>query len=128
MGYLAENSPIAVTDIVRFLRMPEEITKGRHTYIISVKGDFLSGENISDGDYLIIESRNDIVDGEIALILLDRNHVTLRRISKEGEKLVLQPTKECLQTDIVEEKSVKILGAVIGVFRNYLNNKTKNEI
>jgi repressor LexA len=88
--------------------------------MLTIQGDYLSGENISDGDYVVIESKDNAEDGDMALIRIDRNNVALRRIFRENGKLILQSTNPKMQTKIVQEKDVDILGVLIAVFRNYL--------
>ena len=41
MVYLAENSPVENIDIVRFMRIPEKLSKGRNTYILTIQGDYI---------------------------------------------------------------------------------------
>ena len=117
IGCLSENAPIENYEMVKFMKMPEEISLKKYTYILKVKGDFLSGEKIWNGDYIIIESKDEANDDEQVLIRLEKKHVTLRRILKENKKFILQPTNPEMKTLVVKETDVKILGVMIGVFR-----------
>ena len=47
----------------------------KETYVLQVKGDSMIEEQIRDGDYVIVESRQTARDGEMVIALLDGENV-----------------------------------------------------
>ncbi|MBU1628419.1 transcriptional repressor LexA [bacterium] len=120
MGSLTEGKPIESTEMIEYLRLPEKFSKGRRVYLLKVVGNFFSEMLIGDGDYVVIESKTDFMDGQIALIRLDKRNITLRKVSMEGGKIKIHPLNLEREEKFVDEPEVIILGVVIGVIRDYL--------
>jgi repressor LexA len=106
--------------MIEYMKLPEKVTKGRRVYLLEVKGDFFQDEFITNGDYVVIESTNKFKDGQIALVRLSENNVTLRRVTREKGQMILHPLNSDTKPKTADENNVKILGVVIAVFRNYL--------
>ena len=48
-------------------------------------------DDIADGDYVIVESREEAHNGEMVVALIDDESVTLKRFYQEGPNIRLQP-------------------------------------
>ena len=69
---------------------PPPMTRGRtSTFALQVLGDFLSGEGIRDGDYLICEDRQAADEGETAVMRTPKGHITYGRFRAADEYPVL---------------------------------------
>ena len=94
----------------------------KHAHAFIIKGDFMSGEGIFDGDYVVIESRKEIEDGDIAFIYQDMENAILSRVYKDKGNVILQPSNPNMKLRILEETKIKIQGVVIGIIRCYFKH------
>ena len=78
-------------------------------------------DHLCDGDFVVIERRENARNGEQVVALLDSGEATLKRFYKEGAKIRLQPANTTMEPRIVEADRVKVQGVVIGVLRSYQN-------
>jgi len=120
MGVVTEGAPIETSRMIEYFRLPTQLCKERRVYMLEVKGQFYTGELIGDGDYVVIESKSKFNDGQIVLLTLDKKNVSMRRVSRKKDKLVLHSPCPSIKQKEVNESDARILGVVIGVFRNYL--------
>jgi repressor LexA len=91
-------------------------------YVLRVRGDSMIDDHLCDGDFVVIERRENARNGEQVVALLDSGEATLKRFYKEhGGKIRLQPANAKLEPRIVDSGRVKIQGVVIGVLRSYQN-------
>ena len=119
LGSIAAGAPIEAVEDARTIGIPLELLRGKHTYVLRVKGDSMVDEHIIDGDYAVVESRSYADNGEIAVILLDRENVTLKRIYRERGYIRLQPANPNMEPMILKDEDVRIQGVVVGVIRKY---------
>jgi repressor LexA len=76
-------------------------------------------DHIADGDYVIVESREEAHNGEMVVALIDGENVTLKRFYKEGTNVRLQPANPGLDPLVVEASRVRIQGIVAAIMRKY---------
>jgi repressor LexA len=76
-------------------------------------------DHLCDGDYVVIERRENARNGEQVVALLDTGEATLKRFYKEGNKIRLQPANKTMEPRIVDANQCKVQGVVIGVLRSY---------
>ncbi|MBU1626611.1 transcriptional repressor LexA, partial [bacterium] len=120
MGIITEGSPIETSRMIEYYRLPVQLCKERRVYMLEVKGDFYSNELIGDGDYVVIESKSKFDDNQIVLLNLDKKNVTIRKITRKKDKLFLHSPNPKIDEKTMDESEIRVLGVVIGVFRNYL--------
>lgn len=119
LGYVAAGEPIEV------IADPEEITVpssmiGKHkNYVLKVRGSSMIDEHIQDGDYVIVEERPEVRNGELVIALVDGESVTLKKFYRETGQIRLQPANPDLQPIFLKEEQVRIQGVVVGVMRRY---------
>ena len=89
-------------------------------YVLRVRGESMIDDHLCDGDYVVIERRENARNGEQVVALLDSGEATLKRFYKEGgDQVRLQPANSTMEPRIVEADRCKIQGVVIGVLRSY---------
>ena len=76
-------------------------------------------EHIQDGDYVVIEQREEARNGETVIALIDGESSTLKKFYREGNKIRLQPANPDLAPLYVDEAQLQIQGVVVGVMRKY---------
>lgn len=90
----------------------EIVTHPAATFYGRVSGDSMIGENIEDGDLLVIDRSIDPLDGDLAVCCLDGDF-TLKRIRLETDRVWLIPANESFDPILVTpDRSIEIWGVV----------------
>lgn len=119
-GYVAAGRPIEAVAAPETLAVPEEFLPRRGScYVLRVQGDSMIDEHIADGDYIIVEAREEALDGEMVVALIDGENVTLKRIYREGGTVRLQPSNPGMPPMILDAARVRVQGVVAGVMRKF---------
>lgn len=88
-----------------------------YTYALQTEGDFLNEEFICDGDFLLIEARDEPQDGERVLIKINQQELLIRHYYPEGQYIRLESASH--QTLILNPTNITILGILVGLIRTY---------
>lgn len=99
----------------------EEVTRKearQGDYYLKVQGDSMNGSRIYDGDLVYVKSCSDVNSGEIAVVLVDRQEVTIKKIIKKEDSLLLvasNPTYEprLFHGEGLRNGRIQILGKVL---------------
>jgi repressor LexA len=123
VGEIAAGGPLlADQHIEDYVAVPEPLSRGGEEFILRVKGDSMVGAGILDGDFVVVQRRQDARDGEIVVALADADEsadeATVKRFFREDGRVRLQPENDALEPIYADH--VQILGKVIGVFRHVL--------
>jgi repressor LexA len=120
LGRVAAGSPIEAITASETIFVPEDMVGRRDTYVLQVKGDSMIDEQIRDGDFVIVENRKSVRDGEMVIALVDGENATLKKLYREGGGMVrLQPANARLKPLVLDQDRLSIQGVVIGVLRKY---------
>ena len=87
----------------------------RASYALQVKGDSMIEDGIFDGDYVLVEKRNDARNGETVVAILENNEATLKRFYRQKNRFKLEPANAALEPIYTDK--VEIRGVVVGVVR-----------
>ncbi|MDR2597130.1 MAG: transcriptional repressor LexA [Treponema sp.] len=93
-----------------------QLKKNKKYFALKVKGDSMSGAGILEGDTAIIEEQSTVLNGEIAVAVIDEA-VTLKRFYRESSRIRLQAENPAYKP--IYSQEVKILGRLSGIIRNY---------
>lgn len=85
-------------------------------YMLQVKGDSMIGADIDSGDYVVIEEVNQIENQQIGAIYYNGG-VTLKRVVKMGETVLLMSENPKYEPIHVEEDDFKIMGKLLGIVK-----------
>jgi repressor LexA len=120
LGTVAAGQPIEAIEVEETIDVPPELLagRGRH-YALRVAGDSMIEDQICDGDYVIVESRDEARDGETVVALIAGSDVTLKKLYRDGSKVRLEPANERLQPIVVPAEDVQVRGVVRGLIRRY---------
>jgi len=109
---------MAVENMDGYIRMPRSSLKDSEKYFaLRVIGDSMEEAGILDGDTAIIEQKNMVQNGEIAVVMLD-DAVTLKKFYRENARVKLQPANS-KYTPIYCSRDVRILGRLAHIMRSY---------
>lgn len=90
-------------------------------YCLRVKGDSMIGANIYDGDIVFISKSYDFVQDQIyAIERLDHNEASLKRITQDGDTLILNPCNPEYHAMVTDYEKVRIIGRCVGVLHKYV--------
>jgi repressor LexA len=121
LGVVAAGQPIeAVTD-QETLTVPEDLVGrgGRH-YVLRVRGDSMVEEQIRDGDYVIVNSRNTAENGDMVVALVHGDSATVKKFYRERDgRIRLQPANVTMEPMYFPSHDVVVQGIVVGVIRRY---------
>ncbi len=121
LGSIAAGSPIEAVENREELDLETMFHSRNGVYVLKVRGESMIDDHLCDGDYVIIERRENARNGEQVVALLDTGEATLKRFYKEGSKIRLQPANSSMEPRIVDANRCKVQGVVIGVLRSYTN-------
>jgi repressor LexA len=88
-------------------------------FALRVRGDSMVEEGIRDGDTVIVESRRDAADGDTVVALVRGHEVTLKRLQRKGESVLLLPANAALRPLELPAREVEIQGVLRGLVRRY---------
>ena len=120
LGNIAAGAPIEAVENREDLDL-ETLFHSKHgVYVLRIRGESMIDDHLCDGDYVVIERRENAKSGEQIVALVDGQEATLKRFYKEsGGKVRLQPANKSMAPRVLEADRVKIQGVVIGVLRSY---------
>jgi len=119
LGQLTAGRPIQAVANPETVNLPPDFVGRKPTYALRVRGNSLIGEQIRDGDIVIVEDRTTAETGETVIALLPGEKVTLKKFLREGSVIRLQPANPTIEPLFVDEADVRIQGVVIGIMRRY---------
>jgi repressor LexA len=119
LGSIAAGSPIEAVENREELDLEELFRSRSGVYVLRVRGDSMIEDHLCDGDYVVIERREQARPGEQVVALLDSGEATLKRFYREGSKVRLQPANQSMEPRIVDANQCRVQGVVIGVLRSY---------
>ncbi len=119
LGYIAAGQPVETVTDVEEISVPESFLTRRKNYVLRVRGDSMIDEHIQDGDYVVIEQREEARNGETVIALIDGESSTLKKFYREGNRIRLQPANPDLTPLYVDEAQLQVQGVVVGVMRRY---------
>ena len=99
----------------------EQVTQDdyyRGDFFLRVVGDSMSGAHIHDGDLLYVKKCNDVPSWTIAVVLINRCEVTVKKVIKKEGLLILEPANPSVDVryysqEEVESLPVEIIGKAL---------------
>ena len=117
VGTVAAGQPILATqNIDSYFPVPMERVPSGQAFVLRVKGDSMVNIGIMNGDFVMVESCNEAVNGDLVVAMVD-DSATVKNFYKEDGHIRLQPQNDSMEPIIVDDCT--ILGKVFGVYRFY---------
>lgn len=118
LGKVVAGIPIeAVEEILDYEEIPKDMAKQGEHFALQIKGDSMEPK-FSDGDVVIIRKQSDVDTGDIAVVLVNGNEATVKKIKKRSDGIMLIPTNPdydvlYYNNNEIETLPVTVLGKVV---------------
>lgn len=119
LGYVAAGIPIqAITDIIDYEELaPDMLKDGSEYFALKIKGQSME-PRIYDGDVVIVRVQPDVDSGQIAIVCVNGDEATCKKIAKQPGGILLQPLNPTYETvfytvEQIEQIPITILGKVV---------------
>lgn len=117
VGRIAAGSPILAEEAVEdVMTLPAALVGSGPVFMLTVRGDSMIEAGIFDGDYVVVRSQPDALDGEIVAALVDEEEATVKRLYRRNGTVVLQSENPAYDPMVFED-GVRVLGKVVSVLR-----------
>ena len=121
LGSIAAGDPIeAIENPDQHIAVPANFISPNNQYFgLKVKGDSMIEAGIHDCDTVIIKKTSTADTGQIAVVLIDEQEATLKKIRKKGNTIALEAANKNYDTKIYASNRIKIQGRLISLYRNF---------
>jgi repressor LexA len=121
MGTVAAGEPIEAVREQESISVPDDMLgRGGPHYVLRVRGNSMIDEQIRDGDFVVVSSRQTAENGEMVVALVKGESATVKKLFREPDgRIRLQPANSSLAPLYFREDEVQIQGIVVGVIRRY---------
>ena len=121
LGLVAAGVPIEAVEDRETLSVPEDmLRRGGRNFVLKVAGDSMIDEQIRDGDFIVVNSRERAENGEMVVALVDGESATVKTFYREKDgKVRLQPANPTMKPMYFPSDRVRVQGVVVGVIRRY---------
>lgn len=120
-GYVAAGQPIeAIQQSGETLSIPLSVAgSDMDRYALRVRGESMIDDGILDGDYVIMDPRQEAHNGEMVVALINNQEATLKRFYRENGRVRLQPANPSVDAIFVDSGDFRVQGVVVGIWRQY---------
>lgn len=118
LGSIAAGRPIEAIEDKEIFDFRDLVPPNGEVYILKVQGESMIEDGICNGDFVLVEKREDARNGETVVALIGDNEATLKRFYKEEGRIRLQPANASMKPLYIQAgEPIRIQGIVIGVIR-----------
>jgi len=119
LGKIAAGRPIEAIPQPEQIDVPARLRTDKPCYVLQVQGDSMCEAGILDGDYVVIEQRDQARNGEIVVALIRGEEATLKRILQQPGRVILYPENSAMPAMKYRPEEVQIQGVLVGQMRAY---------
>lgn len=118
VGLITAGEPIEAVEQNETIGVPRDFVRSSaNSFVLQVKGESMIDDGILDGDYVIVEQKQNPQNGDTVVALIDNNYATLKKFYREAKRIRLQPANKTMKP--IYAKEVIVQGVVRGVMRKY---------
>lgn len=120
-GLVAAGEPIEAVNGNDTIAVPDDLIPRRgRSYVLRVRGQSMIDEHIKDGDFIVVQERNQADNGQTVVALVQGSSATVKRFYREpGGWIRLEPANAAMTPLRLNERDVMVQGVVVGVIRKY---------
>lgn len=118
LGLVRAGIPMdAVEHIIDYEEISEEMARQGEFFGLQIKGDSMEPK-ISEGDVVIVRKQPDVESGEIAIVLVNGDEATIKKVQKFDGGINLIPSNSAYDVmtytnEQIEKLPIRILGKVV---------------
>lgn len=118
LGKVVAGIPLeAVEEIIDYEEIPQSMARNGEYFALQIKGNSMEPK-FSEGDVVIVRKQEDVDNGDIAIVLVNGNDATVKKIKKFDGGINLIPTNSEYEVltytaDEIEKLPVRIIGKVV---------------
>lgn len=118
LGRVVAGIPLeAVEEIIDYEEIPQSMARNGEYFALQIKGNSMEPK-FSEGDVVIVRKQEDVDNGDIAIVLVNGNEATVKKIKKFDGGINLIPTNSEYEVitytaDEIEKLPVRIIGKVV---------------
>lgn len=107
----------AIEDIIDYEEIPHSMAKSGEFFALQIKGDSME-PRIKEGDVVIVRKQPDVESGEVAIVLVNGDEATIKKVQKFNGGINLVPSNPAYEVktysnDDIESLPVSIIGKVV---------------
>lgn len=116
LGTIRAGEPIDIIEDYQDVEwVNSELLKSRDAFVLIVSGDSMIGDNIHDGDKVVVVVQQEVTASDIAVVAINDEAATLKRLKTQGEMCILMPSNPLVEPMVVDAKVVRVLGKVVEI-------------
>lgn len=118
LGYVQAGIPMdAIEDIIDYEEIPESMARSGEYFALQIRGNSMEPK-FSEGDIVIVRKQSDVDSGDIAVVLVNGDDATIKKIKKRPDGVMLIPNNPefdpiFYSNQEIEELPVIVLGKVV---------------
>ncbi|MBA2244300.1 MAG: transcriptional repressor LexA, partial [Gemmatimonadetes bacterium] len=85
LGTVAAGLPIEAIEEQETISVPHDMLRSGNNYVLRVKGNSMVDEQIRDGDYIVVNSRQTAENGEMVVALINGESATVKKFFRERQ-------------------------------------------
>ena len=122
LGRVQAGVPVeAIEEVLDWEEITEDMASAGEFFALKVRGRSMEPK-LLEGDVLIIRMQPDVDDGDIAVVMVNGDDATVKKIKKSREGIMLLPFNPDFEPMFysnreIEEKPVRVIGRVIELRR-----------
>jgi len=103
------------------LWLPRLYVTGDQVFTVQVRGDSMIGDGLRDGDYVIVDPREEERDGDIVVVVIgnqDEAEALVKRLYREGQQATLVSSNPRYPKRTLDAgEALRVAGKVTGIYR-----------
>jgi repressor LexA len=119
LGRIAAGRPLEALEHPEAVEVPERLRGRGRCFVLEVRGDSMVEAGILDGDWIVVEARDQARNGEVVVALVDGAEATLKRIEQRPGRVVLHAANATMAPLEYPPERVQIQGVLVGQMRAY---------
>ena len=108
---------LAQENVEEIYPLPADFTGEGELFMLRVRGESMIDAGILNGDYVVAEQRNEVGNGDIAVVGIPGGEATIKFFKLNGSTVTLTPANPTMEPMTLDALDVAIYGRVVTVMR-----------
>lgn len=124
LGTVVAGVPLeAIEDVLGYEEIPEKWSRSGKHFALRIKGDSMAPRIVA-GDVIICKQTSDVESGDLAVVLVNGDEATCKKVIKHPDGITLQPLNPSYEPMFfnhgdIDQKPVEIIGKVVELRGKY---------